>query len=210
MNPTIKKAIAISASIFILLIGYYGSYLPMRKSMIFIGVIQNTGGIKTLADFEQAFSEPLDYPSPIGQEELVRNTANMTVGSIQNISPEGVDQMVNYIESYYEPIISRGRGMSFGQNLYLLGAINELAFLKTQKTKYIDDAEKYFTKALDLGPKRPQGLYGLFDVYRVKGDIPNATKVGEQILGQWPTDTKIKETLDAMSAGASSGAEKKR
>ena len=89
MNPAIKKAIAISASIFILFLGYYGSYLPMRKSMIFISVIQNTGGIKTLADFEQAFSEPLDYPSPIGQEELVRNTANMTVGSIQNISPEG-------------------------------------------------------------------------------------------------------------------------
>src|SRR3989344_374911 len=169
MNPAIKKAIAISASIFILFLGYYGSYLPMRKSMIFISVIQNTGGIKTLADFEQAFSEPLDYPSPIGQEELVRNTANMTVGSIQNISPEGVGQMVNYIESYYEPIISRGRGMSFGQNLYLLGAINEIAFLKTQKTQYIDDAEKYFGKARDLGPKRPQGLYGLFDVYRVKG-----------------------------------------
>ena len=198
MNPIIKKAIAISASVFLLFLGYYSSYLPARKSMVFISTLQSAGGIKTLADFEQAFSEPLDYPSPIGQEELVRNTANTVLSTLQNIPPEGVDQMVNFIESYYEPIVSRGRGMSFGQNLYLLGALNELAFLKTQKAQYINDAERYFKEARNLGPKRPQGLYGLLDVYRIKGDVPNAVMIGEQILSQWPTDTKVRGILQSF------------
>lgn len=205
MNPIIKKAIAISASVFLLFLAYYGSYLPMRKSMIFINTLQNTGGIKTLSDFQQAFSVPLDYPSPIGQEELVRNTANTVVNTLQNIPPEGVDQMVGYIESYYEPIVSRGRGMSFGQNLYLLGVLNEVAFLRTQKTRYISDAEKYFKEAQDLGPKRPQSLYGLLDVYRIKGDVPDAKIVGEQILSQWPADAKVRGILQSLTREASSG-----
>ncbi len=209
MNSILKKIIAVSVSVFLLFLGYYGSYLPMRKSMLFIGTIQSTGGIKTIADFQRAFSVPLDYPSPIGQEELVRSTANTIVSSLQNISPEGIDQAASFIENYYGPIISRGRGMSFGQNLYLLGALNELAFLKTHKTQYINNAEKYFTEARDLGPKRPQGLYGLFDVYRIKGDAPGAVAVGKQILSQWPADVKVQEVLQSLIEGASSGAKTK-
>lgn len=208
-NPTIKQAIAIAASVLLLSLGYYSSYRPMEKSMLFISVAQNMGGIKTLADFEQAFSVPLDYSSPIGQEELVRNTANTVVNSLQNIPADGVDQIVSYIENYYNPIVATGRGMSFGQDLYLLGAMNELAFLKTHKMQYIDDAAKYFKEAYRLGPKRPQSLYGLFDVYRIKGDIPNATAIGKQILSQWPTDAKVKGVLAPLEKAASPSAKTK-
>jgi len=36
-----------------------------------------------LQDLESKLSTPLDYPSPIGQEELVRNMANSILSFVQ-------------------------------------------------------------------------------------------------------------------------------
>src|SRR3989338_7256236 len=104
MNHQIKKVIAASATIFILFIGYYGSYLPMRKSMAYIEAMKSTSKIKTIGDFKSTFDIPLKYPSPIGQEELVRSMANTTNGSIQGVSdPRIVDELMSYTEKYFEP-----------------------------------------------------------------------------------------------------------
>ncbi len=192
MSPVIKKAIAIAVVVFIIAIDYYGSYLPWRKSTLFIEAMQSTSAIRTISDFERIFSIPLDYSSPIGQEELVRSVANSIINSLNSIpQSQGIKEMIRYVENYYEPIINRGRGMSFGQNLYLLGALNESAYLKTREISYLNSAEKYFKKAQELGPKRPQPLYGLFDVYRLKGDKAAAEAIGRQIISQWPDDEKI-------------------
>ncbi len=192
MNPDIKKIIAVSASIFIVLVGYYGSYLPMRKSMIFIEAMQSSYRVKTVNDFEDVFSVPLDYLSPIGQEELVRSMANSINGSIQGVSdPKAVNELINYAEKYFSPIIARGKGMSFGQDVYILGMMNEIAFIKTKEPKYLQAAEKYFKIEQALGPKRPQGLYGLLDVYRMNGKLDEFKKIADQILNQWPNDVRI-------------------
>ncbi len=192
MNPQIKKAIAVAAAMFLLLMAYYGSYLPMRKSMIFIDTMQSSNTIKTISDFEKAFSIPLDYPSPIGQEELVRSMSNTITNSIQSVSdPQAIGELMNYVEKYYAPIIVRSRGMSFGQDVYIMGMLNELSFIKTKDPKYLQNAEKYFKTAQALGPKRPQGMYGLLDVYRLGGRLDEFKKMADQILGQWPDDTRI-------------------
>lgn len=199
MNQNIKKAIAVSASVFIALVAYYGSYLPMQKSMLFIDAMQKVSNAKTISDFEQTFSVPLDAPSPIGQEELVRSTANTVANSLQNVSdPRAVDELVKYIETYYQPIIARDKGMSFGQDVYLLGAMNEFAFIKTGDKKYLLAAEGYFKHETELGPKRPQGLYGLLDVYRMEGRIDDFKKVADQVLQQWPDDTRTKAIVDQV------------
>lgn len=199
MNSDIKKSIAVSAAIFILLVAYYGSYLPMRKSTVFIETMRSSSKIKTISDFKSAFSVPLDYSSPIGQEELVRSMANTINSSLQNVSdPKAVDELVNYAEKYYAPIIARGKGMSFGQDVYILGMINEIAFLKTKEPKYLQTAEKYFKMGQTLGPKRPQSLYGLFDVYRLKGNIDESKKIADQILSQWPDDARTSNLVNQM------------
>lgn len=199
MNSDIKKSIAVSAAIFILLAAYYGSYLPMRKSTVFIEAMRSSSKIKTISDFESAFSVPLDYSSPIGQEELVRSMANTINGSLQNVSdPKAVSELVNYAEKYYAPIIARGRGMSFGQDVYILGMINEIAFLKTKEPKYLQTAGKYFKMGQILGPKRPQSLYGLFDVYRLEGNIDESKKIADQILSQWPDDARTSNLVNQM------------
>ena len=212
MNSEIKKTIAGVVAVFIILMAYFGSYLPMRKSMAFIDTMKlldektkdGTPKIKTVDDLEQAFSTSLDHPSPIGQEELVRSVANTISNSLRGVQdPAAINKLVNYSEKYYKSIIERGRGMSFGQDIYILGMMNEIAFLKTSDKKYLEAAKKYFKESQILGPKRPQGLYGLIDVYRFEGDVDSFKKVAEQILSQWPTDEKVAEIINQALGGSS-------
>ncbi len=199
MNKSARQIIAVSLSIAVLIVAYFGSYLPMVKSLTFISTMRQSGGVRTVQDLEQLFSVPLDYPSPIGQEELVRNLASTIAGTLGNISdPAVIKELVRYVESYYKPIIDRGKGMSFGQNLYLLGLINETAYLKTNDKKYLDAASAYFKKAYELGPKRPQSLYGLLDVYKAEGNIEAFKKIADQLLSQWPNDERSKAIISAV------------
>jgi hypothetical protein len=104
-------------------------------------------------------------------------------------------ELINYLHTYYDPILERKRGMSFGQDAYLMGAINEIAFAGTGNPMYLLAAKKYFLLANELGPNRPQALYGLFDIYRAEGDVANTQKVANQILKNWPNDTRIAQAL---------------
>ena len=201
MKPTLKKIVGVLIAIFILWIAYFGTLRPLTKSQIFINTLRNLNSARSLSDFKKILSVPLDYSSPIGQEELVRNSANIVLGLVQqNSDPKLIADTLDYIESYYMPLINRGRGMSFEQNLYILGAINELAFTKTNQTNYLADAQKYYTEGLSLGPKRPQFLYGMFDVYRIEGNVTGAVSIAQQIMNQWPADTRTSQALDQFLA----------
>ncbi len=215
---TIKQIIAAVLVSMILGIAYYGSYLPLRKSQAFIVALRSPGPVATFDDFKKVFSVPLDAPSPIGQEELVRNFANNIVNVVnqQGTNPKLTEEAIQHLDSYFTPILERGRGLSFAQNLYILGALNELALFKTRDVKngqiqlrYLVAAKNYFSQGFALGPKRPQFLYGMFDVTRAEYDIlraqgqkqeaeakkQEAVKIGKQILNQWPTDEKTQKAL---------------
>ena len=197
INPTFKKIIGISVSVLILCVAYVGNFRPLVKSQTFIDTLRNLSSARSLSEFEKNVSVPLDYWSPIGQEELVRNIANAVLGIVQNNNdPKLLSEVVNYIEGYYKPIVDRGRGMSFEQNLYLLGAINEMAFTKTGDARYLRNSHEYYSEGLTLGPRRPQFLYGMFDIFRMEGNIKGATDIARQITTSWPTDTRTTAALD--------------
>jgi hypothetical protein len=200
-------AIIIVAAIFG--IAFYGSYMPMRKAQMFIATLQGLqtqqGQATSLQDLENKLSVPLDYPSPIGQEELVRNMANSVLSFVQqstNASSTGA--LIDYLNSYYNPILNAGKGMSFGQDLYLEGAINEIAFAQTGDPTYLAAAQKWYLEGVALGPNRPQALYGLFDVYRAEGNASGTIAVGTTILHNWPSDTKIQQAMALFRIMASS------
>src|SRR4051812_37056161 len=117
MNPVSKKIISIAVSAAIFSVAYYGSFLPLRKAQMFIATLQGLQSTPatSLLDLETRLSVPLNAPSPIGQEELVRNTANSVLNFVQQ-SPNtsSTVELVNFLMSYYGPILDRGRGMSFG------------------------------------------------------------------------------------------------
>jgi len=208
MDRTVKQVIAVVVSLGILGISVYGSYLPMRKAEIFISTLQSLSAepVSSLNELQQRLSMPLDYPSPIGQEELVRNTANNILGFIsQSGDATSTAFLVSFLNSYYNPIIARGKGMSFGQDLYLMGAVNETAFAHTGNPAYIEGAQKYYEEAVALGPNRPQALYGLFDIYRAEGNVQSTTAIGEKILSNWPTDASVAQGLQAFLKSAPTG-----
>jgi len=225
MQPTHKKIIASIAVALIAGALYYGTYLPYRKSRVFITALQTASRSTTLEDLKSSFSQALDTPSPVGQEELVRSVGDAISGIIRNnVADPGVMQdLIDYLDGYYNPIIERGRGLSFTQNLYLLGLLREVAAIKINaaladlegalpsddrrsafralQATYLAEAEEFFLKGLELSPRRPQFLYGLFDIYRFKGDHEKARFFGEEILAQWPTDERIRDLVDALPGG---------
>ncbi len=202
MDRTVKGTIATALAIIILAVAAYGSYLPLRKAELFINTLGSfqSQPPTSLQDFEGRLAAPLDYPSPIGQEELVRNTANSVLGLLQRGvgSTSTVAAIVGFVQSYYDPIIARGKGMSFGQDVYLEGAMNELAFAGTEDTSFLNAAKQYYLEGLALGPNRPQTLYGLFGLYRASGDTTDAIAIGQKILSNWPSDASVQAALGSM------------
>jgi hypothetical protein len=207
-DRTYQRVLAIIIVAAIFGIAIYGSYLPMRKAQMFIATLQGLqtpqGQATSLQDLENKLSAPLDYPSPIGQEELVRNMANSILSFVQQSKDaSSTAALISYLNSYYDPILNQGKGMSFGQDLYLEGAINEIAFANTGDPAYLAAAQKWYQEGVTLGPNRPQVLYGLFDVYRAENDTTDTIAVGTTIMRNWPTDTNIQQAMAAYEAAAS-------
>ena len=207
-DRTYQRVLAIIIVAAIFGIAIYGSYLPMRKAQMFIATLQGLqtpqGQATSLQDLENKLSAPLDYPSPIGQEELVRNMANSILSFVQQSKDaSSTAALISYLNSYYDPILNQGKGMSFGQDLYLEGAINEIAFSNTGDPAYLAAAQKWYQEGVTLGPNRPQVLYGLFDVYRAENDTTDTIAVGTTIMRNWPTDTNIQQAMAAYEAAAS-------
>jgi hypothetical protein len=180
--------------------------MPMRKAQMFIATLQalqtQQGQATSLQDLENKLSAPLNYPSPIGQEELVRNMANSVLSFVQQGGgPTSTAELISFLNSYYDPILDQGKGMSFGQDLYLEGAINEIAFETTGDPSYIIAAQKWYSEGVTLAPNRPQSLYGLFDVYRAEGNVSGTIAVGSTILKNWPSDARIQQAMATFLAG---------
>jgi hypothetical protein len=158
-----------------------------------------------LNDLETRLSAPLDYPAPIGQEELVRNMANSVLAFVQQApDASSTAALIGFLDGYYNPILNSGKGMSFGQDVYLEGAINEIAFAETGDKTYLTAATKWYQEANTLGPNRPQALYGLFDVYRAANNTTSTIETAQHILTNWPSDIRIQQALEQYAAVQSS------
>jgi hypothetical protein len=179
----------------------------MRKAQLFIDTLEGLQATppSSLQDLETRLSVPLDYPSPIGQEELVRNAANSVLNLVQQSKDASTTiAIVQYLNSYYNPILARGKGMSFDQDLYLEGAINEVAFANTGDPDFILAAKQAYEEGITLSPNRPQFLYGLFDVYRTIGDVTDTEMVANTIIENWPSDTSVAPALSQFLSEVSS------
>ena len=208
-DRTYQRVVAIIIVAAIFGIAIWGSYMPMRKAQMFITTLQALqtpqGQATSLTDLENKLSVPLNYPSPIGQEELVRNMANSVLSFVQQGgNATDTAALIGYLNSYYDPILNAGKGMSFGQDLYLEGAINEIAFAQTGNPTYLAAAQKWYSEGVALGPNRPQSLYGLFDVYRAENNVSGTLAVGTTILKNWPTDTRVQQAMSLFRIMASS------
>lgn len=198
MNKALKFTIAIILSILICVLFYFGSYLPLRKAQLLIEVIQNAKLARTVDEFEKTISRDLDFYSPTGQNESVRQVGNIVLNILasQKDLPKPIaEELLNFTAKYFEPIIQIEGGGNSSQNFLILGYLYQIVGLRFNDNVYLEKAIDYYKEGLKISPKRPQFLYNLLDTYQAQKDFVSAKDIAEEILEYWPEDDKIKEML---------------
>jgi len=202
LDPLIKKTLSILASVVVVVFLYFGAYLPYEKSQKLInamGILQKGG--TSLQGYENAFSSVLDYYSPVGQEESVKQLGNSTLSILSNQKnlPKNIaEELLKFNLKYFEPIINNSRGGNASQNILVVGQIYHALALNYSDLNYLNTAIDYYQKGLSNSPRRPQFLYSLFEAYQAKRDYNLAIKTGEEILKYWPSDTQVKQAVEEM------------
>jgi hypothetical protein len=202
VSRLIRQLISVAAVALLAAIAVYGSYLPLRKSRLFHEAVQNLAAIHSPPQFAARLSVPLDAASPIGQGELVQETASLVLSLIQIPgTPSRVTaELAKFVNGTFEPIFQRGKGIGFAPTLYNVGAINVIAYFQTRDPAFLATAEKLFSRGREASPNRPEFLYGLFDVYRMTQNIEGAKAIADTILRQWPDDERTRAALSEYLA----------
>lgn len=201
LDPLIKKTLSILASVAVVVFLYFGAYLPYTKSQKLISAMGSIQNGASLQGYENAFSSVLDYYSPVGQEESVKQLGNSTLSilsSQKNLPKNIAEELLKFNLKYFEPIINNSRGGNASQNILVVGQIYHTMALNYNDINYLNIAIDYYQKGLVNSPRRPQFLYSLFEAYQEKKDYNSAIKTGEEILKYWPADTQVKQAVEEI------------
>lgn len=199
MSETAKRITAIGATIVALAVLVYGSYLPYRKSTLFIAAIQNVSSATSLENFLVPFMAALEARSPIGQEELIRSFSGTISNVLSNPKAANNQKLVRVLgailDRYAEPVIERRSGLSQAQTLYSLSGTYS-AVDDNDGTKNFREREiALLTRGLELSPDRPQFLYPLVDYETRYGTSAQALVYAKRIKELWPGDTHIDKVI---------------
>jgi O-antigen ligase len=162
---------------------YFSAFLPYGKAIRFINAERATASISTEEQFEAIFRVPLDFPSPVGDEETVKYLSN----DIMGILPQVKDQeTARRLTAFIEPHLWQDdiRHILVGAQLHYILWHNFGAAADFKAT------EDYFLKAHEIAPQLPQPLYGLAQLYKEKGDQAKLTAELKEIKSLWP-DAKV-------------------
>ncbi len=201
LDSLIKKTLSILASVVVVVFLYFGAYLPYEKSQKLISALGAIQSGASLEGYEKAFSSVLDYYSPVGQGESVKQLGNTTLSilsSQKNLPKNIAEELLKFNLKYFEPIINNSRGGNASQNFLVMGQIYHALALNYNDLNYLNIAIDYYQKGLVNSPRRPQFLYSLFEAYQAKRDYNSAIKTGEEILKYWPADDKVKQAVEEM------------
>ena len=96
-----KKFVSLFSAAVIVFLMYFGSYLPFKKSQLLIDSMINLQSqkIRTLQDFFDNFNKPLDFFSPVGQEESIKVLGERIFPLIQNKPPPEIARaLLDYLD----------------------------------------------------------------------------------------------------------------
>jgi hypothetical protein len=180
MNHSLKLTLVTGGIIFFLLGLYYGAYLPLAKSRLYISTIRSAQSIRSVADFKALYDRMFALYSPVGTEEIVKFMSYDVMGiiSIKDQPEEIARALVEYIEPYL--FTNNVRHLLVGAQMYT-----------TLWQNYGHDSDyeaavRYYRAAYDIGPKLPPVLFGLLQLYVNHGDMVSANEIGEHIVALWP------------------------
>lgn len=191
---SLLNKIIISALIILALLSiYFGSYLPFVKAKSYIDASRSLPNVKSVQEFMEIFDKPLNFYSPVGQEEIVKFLSNTTFDILANgkQSEEVARVLVNYVEPYL--LQNNIRHLLAGGNFYFA------LWIYGQKEDDFKKAEEYYQKTLAIGPTVPLPLYRLLDLYRSAGNQEKIKEIGEIILQYWPQDENVQKIIEAFN-----------
>ncbi|MDP3052564.1 MAG: hypothetical protein Q8N22_01245 [bacterium] len=201
MFKSYKLIIATTLSLLIVTVMYFGSYLPLRKSQLFIKAMSDlqSGKIRSIQDFDTAFASALNFYSPIGQDEISSQYLNILANVIsQQTDKNIIEILTKQAENTMEPILKAGKGFGYSQNLYAFARLYELAAQKLNSNVYLQKSVDMLKLGLENSSNRFIFLEGLFNIYQMAGDKEKTKEIGEIILKYWPDNEKIKTIIQSL------------
>ncbi len=200
MQENTKRIIAGAVTAIAVAVLIWGTYLPYRKSKLYVTAIAKSSEATTLDQFSVPYMMALNAPSPIGQDEFSRNFAS-TLASIVAGADKTNDAVVRAIglmmDQYTLPVMQRRSALSSSQMYYVTGIAYRNLYDATGDELYRERGRALLLKGLELSPDRPQLLYSLFDDARFSGDEEGKQKYGKRIMELWPQDNRIPEIMEA-------------
>jgi len=163
----------------------YGAIKPYKKASAYVTAVKS--GATSVDGFVNAFKYALDYPSPVGQDELVRFISSDIMNVIaQGKNDEAVEQkLTDFIHIYADPKIERGVGMNYSQMVMMIGTMHTYKWKQYKKSEDFTLALNYFTQGYTINHDRPQFLIGLLDLYSGSGQKDKADKIQQHITELW-------------------------
>ena len=209
MKRSNEKAIAVSASGFLLFVAYYGSFLPIRKEEMSMHAEEQIKTAKSIDDIVDILSAPLNQASPIGQEELlIRSTEFVSALTDQSGANRAsiTPALMAFLKRYYDPYLAAGPNAKSSRGLYEIGTVNLRAYGYLHEQQYLEAARRYFELGLANCPTRPEFISSLFDIYVAEGDLYGARKMAALMVMYWPRDSegraRVAQALAALEQSA--------
>ena len=192
MNRDFKIIFAFTSTILLLALFYFGAFLPLRKSQLYIDAVRGSSQIRSVQEFNKLFDKVLDFYSPVGHGEVVYAYLNVIIGVVQNQQNKDiVEILLKEADRRMEPILKEDKGNAFFQSLYSYALLYELAGNKFNNKNYYQKAAGIYEIALRHSPSRPMLLYGLFRSYNVLGNAEKVKEIAEIISKYWPENKNI-------------------
>ncbi|MFA5870350.1 MAG: hypothetical protein WC842_00440 [Candidatus Paceibacterota bacterium] len=163
----------------------YGAIKPYKKASAYVTAVKSS---KTSVDgYIQAFKYALEYPSPVGQDELIRFISSDIMNVIaEGKNDEAVEQkLTDFIHIYADPKIESGVGMNYSQMIMMFGTMHMYKWKQHQKTDDLIFARNYFVQGYTINHDRPQFLIGLLNLYNASGQNDKANEIKQHITDLW-------------------------
>ena len=204
MSETNKRIIA--GAVTALFVGslVWGTYLPYRKSKLYVAAISAGNAAGSFDEFMTPYLKALNATSPIGQEEIVRNfttTISDLVAGIRTPDPQTlaiVQALGGVLDQYGRPVMERRSATSQVQTYSIFAAAYLRIFDATDVRPFRNNALELLERGLAMSPTRPQMLYLLYEYENSYGSNEEALQYGRRILELWPNDRETSRSVEQL------------
>ncbi|MDO8557209.1 MAG: hypothetical protein Q7R98_01985 [Candidatus Jorgensenbacteria bacterium] len=188
-----KQIVATVLIAFAILSIYFGSYLPLSKAQKYVEALRAArSSARSISDFKMLFNIPLDFYSPIGNEEVIKFLSIDILNAITQKQPEEINRsLVEYIEPHMFKNDVR--------HLIILGQMYAILWREYGNKEDYLKSESYQQMALAIGPNLPPVLYGLLDIYQASGDKVKLMEIAKTIVKYWPEDEGVQKVIKKLN-----------